>query len=71
MDTILEKVCKHLGVEIDEYRQSDDPTRNNSIEEWTVPAYLVKDTEKRYAEKLKNYRELTRKRKSSIGDKIL
>lgn len=68
MDTVLEKVCKNLGVEIAEYSVDDDPTKQAFIgREWTIQMDWVKDVEKRQTEKLKEYRESTRKRKSGGG----
>lgn len=65
VDTVLEKVCKSLGVEILEYTEEDDPTKQGLFDqEWTIQTEWVKDVEKQYTAKLKAYRELTRKRKS-------
>lgn len=65
VDTILERVCEHLGVEIADYSPEKDPTKQDSYAlEWTIPSELVKDVEKRYTAKLKLFRESTRKRKS-------
>lgn len=70
VDTVLEKVCKNLGVEILEYSEVEDPTKQGLFDqEWTIQSEWVKDVEKRYTAKLKAYRDLTRKRKSG-ADKI-
>lgn len=74
MDAVLEKVCKHLGVEIPHYETRDDPTKRTGYDqEWTIPADLTKNVEKRYTAKLKAHRESTLKRKSAalIDDKKL
>ena len=62
VDDILTKVCKRLGIEIDEYSTENDPTKIPNVEvEWTIPQDLVKDTDKLYGQKLKEH---TKKRKS-------
>lgn len=69
VDTVLEKVCKNLGVEIMDYSTDDDPTKgdNGDPQEWTIQPEWVKEVEKRHTDKLKAYRELARKRKSGGG----
>lgn len=60
VDVILEKVLKHLGVELPEYTIEQDPTKEKFCElEWTISADNIKYLEKLYNEKLKS----TRKRK--------
>lgn len=68
MDTVLEKVCKNLGVEIAEYSVDEDPTKQGFVgREWTIQPDWIKDVEKRQTDKLKAYRESSRKRKSGGG----
>lgn len=72
VDAVLEKVCKNLGVEIDEYSPDQDPTKQGiSGQEWTIQTVWIKDTEKLYTAKLKAYRESMKKRKSegAVADK--
>lgn len=54
VDTIMEKVLKRLGVELPDYTPDDDPTKAKFCElEWTIPAQLLKDTDKRCSEFMK------------------
>lgn len=51
VDTIMEKVLKRLGVELPAYTPDDDPTKAIFCElEWTIPAELLKNINKQYAE---------------------
>lgn len=50
IDNILEKVCKRLGVEIPEYSEDCDPTKNDKISEWTLPQEYVKELDKQFKE---------------------
>lgn len=64
VDAILEKVCKFLGVEIEEYSAEDDPTKKIPCDiEWTIPGQSVKTMEKEYDMRIK---ELNRKRKAGL-----
>lgn len=64
VDVILEKVCKFLGVEIDEYKVEDDPTKRVPCDmEWTIPCQSVKSMEKEYDAKI---RDLNKKRKAGV-----
>uniref|UniRef100_A0A336K0Y7 protein acetyllysine N-acetyltransferase n=1 Tax=Culicoides sonorensis TaxID=179676 RepID=A0A336K0Y7_CULSO len=64
VDAILEKVCKFLGVEIEEYSIKDDPTKQIPCDmEWTIPYQSVKDMEKEYDSKIKI---LNKKRKGLL-----
>jgi len=66
VDTVLEKVCKFLGVEIPEYCPKVDPTKQIPCElEWTIPCGQVKVLEKVYNLKI---RELNKKRKNLTND---
>lgn len=68
VDTVLEKVCKNLGVEIMEYSKQDDPTKQGIPgQEWTIQPEWVKEIDKKHTAKLKAYREGTKKRKSEGG----
>lgn len=61
VDTIMEKVCKRLGVELPEYSTDNDPTKQILCDiEWTIQPILVKELNDQYKEKLKE----AKKRKS-------
>ncbi|XP_017858777.1 PREDICTED: NAD-dependent protein deacetylase Sirt6 [Drosophila arizonae] len=55
IDIILEKVCKRLGVEIPEYSEDCDPTKNDNISEWTLPQEYVKELDKQFKEYQKTF----------------
>jgi len=48
VDVVLSKVCKLLGVEIPEYSESSDPTKQSETIEWTIPANNVNTFCKQY-----------------------
>ncbi|XP_050101593.1 NAD-dependent protein deacetylase Sirt6 [Anopheles aquasalis] len=54
VDTVLEKVCKRLGVEILPYRPADDPTKHVPCSaEWAIPSSAVKKVDKLYDKMVK------------------
>lgn len=58
VDNVLTKLLKKLNIELPEYCEDYDPTKkvnNGDIEEWTVEQNWVKDTEKLYNVKIKEY----------------
>lgn len=57
IDVILEKVCKRLGVEIPDYSEECDPTKDSSIYEWTLSEDHVKMLDKQFKEHQKQHRE--------------
>lgn len=63
VDTIMEKVLKRLGVELPEYSEADDPTKQTVCNlEWTIPLKLVKDIDDQHKQMLKEIK----KRKSTV-----
>ncbi|XP_052844392.1 NAD-dependent protein deacetylase Sirt6 [Drosophila gunungcola] len=48
VDVVLSKVCKLLGVEIPEYSESSDPTKQSNPTEWTIPTNNVNSFHKKY-----------------------
>jgi mono-ADP-ribosyltransferase sirtuin 6 len=64
VDTVLEKVCKRLGIEIPEYESANDPTKLPVCDlEWNIPTDQIKNMDKLYSKRIK---ELNKKRKSSL-----
>ncbi|XP_055387149.1 NAD-dependent protein deacetylase Sirt6 [Condylostylus longicornis] len=56
VDVIMSKVCKRLGIEIPDYNVEDDPTKMVSKNiEWTIQSEQIKETDKVYSNKLKDY----------------
>lgn len=55
VDTIMEKVAKRLGVEIQEYTESIDPTRQEICDlEWTIATNQLKEIDDQYKHMIKN-----------------
>ncbi|XP_017040062.1 NAD-dependent protein deacetylase Sirt6 [Drosophila ficusphila] len=54
VDVVLAKVCKLLGVEIGEYSELSDPTKQNNLFEWTIPTDNVNTFHKRYRKHVKD-----------------
>jgi len=54
VDVVLSKVCKLLGVEIPEYSESSDPTKQSETIEWTIPANNVNTLNKQYRNYVKD-----------------
>lgn len=70
VDTILEKLCKFVGVEIPEHCPEEDPTKKAPCDlEWTIPGEQVKLLEKEYDKKVKELNQI-RKRKSTLQDDL-
>lgn len=44
-----------MGVEIPEYSEDCDPTKNDSISEWTLPQEYVKELDKQFKEHQKTF----------------
>lgn len=66
VDTILEKVAKRLGVEIQEYTESIDPIRQEICDlEWTITTNQLKEIDEQYKQMIKN----SKKRKLDGGTK--
>lgn len=65
VDSVLEQLCENLGVELLEYSEADDPTKWAEGEEWTIQPEWVKEIDGLFTAKVKNHRELTRKRKAN------
>lgn len=62
VDTIMEKVLKRMGVELPEYSEVDDPTKQTVCNlEWTIPVKLVKEIDDQHKQMLKEIK----KRKSA------
>lgn len=56
VDNIMTKLMKRLGLEIPEYLQADDPTKKVFEDiEWTIPIENIKEIEKIYNLKLKDF----------------
>lgn len=67
VDIIMEKVLKRLGVELPEYSEDMDPTKQSPCElEWTIPASLVKDIDDQHKKMLKE----VKKRKSEEANNL-
>lgn len=67
VDTIMEKVLKRLGVELPDYTLDKDPTKVKFCElEWTIPAEVIKDTDKQLNELIK----ATKKRKADEANAV-
>jgi len=54
VDVVLSKVCKLLGVEIPDYSESSDPTKQSETIEWTIPANNVNTLNKQYRNYVKD-----------------
>ncbi|XP_017005166.2 NAD-dependent protein deacetylase Sirt6 [Drosophila takahashii] len=54
VDVVLSKVCKLLGVEIPEYSESSDPTKQPKPIEWTIPTNNVNTFHKQYRKYVKD-----------------
>nr|XP_036675420.1 NAD-dependent protein deacetylase Sirt6 [Drosophila suzukii] len=54
VDVVLSKVCKLLGVEIPDYSESSDPTKQSKTIEWTIPANNVNTLNKQYRNYVKD-----------------
>lgn len=54
VDVVLSKVCKLLGVEIPEYSESSDPTKQLNPAEWTIAVKNVNSFHKEYRAKVKD-----------------
>ncbi|XP_016951361.1 NAD-dependent protein deacetylase Sirt6 [Drosophila biarmipes] len=54
VDVVLSKVCKLLGVEIPEYTDSSDPTKQSKTTEWTIPTNNVNTFHKQYRKHVKD-----------------
>lgn len=66
VDIVMEKVLKRLGVELPEYSQENDPTKQLPCElEWTIPPRLVKEIDDQHKQMLKE----VKKRKSQAPAK--
>lgn len=62
VDTVMEKVLKRLGVELPEYSEESDPTKQLSCDtEWTIPLSLVRQIDDQHKQMLKE----VKKRKSN------
>lgn len=67
VDDIMTKVIKRLGIELPEYTEDIDPTKQPNIEmEWTIPPEQVKEMDKIYAAKVKEHS----KKRKTIGSLI-
>lgn len=71
IDVILEKVCKRLGVEIADYSEESDPTKNSNISEWTLPEKYVKLLDKQFKEHQKKHREKSSFKPLIVKDKCI
>lgn len=59
VDIVLTKVLKKLGIEMPEYSEDTDPTKEKFCEaEWTITTEIMKPIEQRYSEKLKEYNKI-------------
>lgn len=66
VDTIMEKVCKRLGIELPKYSEANDPTKQiNCTMEWTIMPKQLKEIDIKYKELL----AATKKRKSIQAEK--
>ncbi|KMZ04461.1 NAD-dependent protein deacetylase Sirt6 [Drosophila simulans] len=54
VDVVLSKVCKLLGVEIPEYSEAADPTKQSKPMEWTIPTSNVNTFHKQYNKYVKD-----------------
>lgn len=62
VDKIMTKVMKKLGIEIPDYNREEDPTKDTASEsEWTIQSENIKEIEKIYNAKTKDF---SKKRKS-------
>lgn len=58
VDTILVKVMKRLGVELPEYSEENDPTKQIPCDlEWTIPPRLVKEIDEQHKSMLKEFKK--------------
>lgn len=58
VDTIMEKVLKRLGIELSEYTETDDPTKQPVCNlEWTIPVKLVKEIDDQHKQMLKDIKK--------------
>ncbi|EDV49646.1 uncharacterized protein Dere_GG17292 [Drosophila erecta] len=54
VDVVLSKVCKLLGVEIPEYSEASDPTKQSEPVEWTIPTSNVNTFHRQYRKCVKD-----------------
>lgn len=55
VDTIMEKVAKRLGVEIQEYTENIDPIKQEICDlEWTIATSQLKEIDEQYKQMIKN-----------------
>lgn len=72
VDDILIKICKRLGVEIPDYNRNGDPTKQgDKILEWTINPQEIKEIDKIYNLKMKNYRKKRKLTEESEEQKVL
>ncbi|XP_014244422.1 NAD-dependent protein deacetylase Sirt6 [Cimex lectularius] len=75
VDQIMEKLLDHFGLEIPEYKLSQDPTKSEDVIEWTVPTDELAKMKKIYKEKFPSIKrknengESSKKRRRSINAK--
>lgn len=66
VDTIMEKVLKRLGVEIPEYSEENDPTKQLICDlEWTISPKMVKDIDDQHKQMLKDLKKRKSEESSS------
>lgn len=65
VDTVMEKVMKRLGVELPDYSEENDPTKQIPCDsQWTISPSLVKDVDEQHKQMLKEMKK--RKSEESI-----
>ncbi|CAH1154689.1 unnamed protein product [Phaedon cochleariae] len=57
VDAVLAKIMKKLGLEIPEYHQTIDPTKNRELIEWNISKKDVIDMKARYEKIVKDYKK--------------
>lgn len=58
VDTIMEKVLKRLGIEIPEYSEENDPTKQEICNlEWSIPESLVKNIDEQHKKMLRDLKK--------------
>jgi len=71
IDEILTKICKRLGIEIPEYSEESDPTKQSDISEWTLSQEYVKALDKQFKDFQKSKLKSREKCIPLIKEKIL
>ncbi|XP_034472252.1 NAD-dependent protein deacetylase Sirt6 [Drosophila innubila] len=71
IDEILTKVCKRLGIEIPEYSEESDPTKQSDSSEWTLSQEYVKGLDKQFKDFQKSKSKSREKFIPLIKEKIL